>query len=105
MPPRACCRTPAEGSVFPSGTFVGDRPVTTGQDRHGIAHVPKAGLYRHVAALSEAGVLDVAAERRVRGAVERTFALHPGAGSNASEAVGDVAGYGAMAFSTVFIPT
>jgi len=37
--------------------------------------VPAGSLYRHVALLTKAGVLQVVAERRVRGAVERTYTL------------------------------
>jgi hypothetical protein len=41
--------------------------------------LPLAGLYRHVARLVDAGVLIVVAERRVRGALERTYVLRPAA--------------------------
>jgi hypothetical protein len=37
--------------------------------------VPPASLYRHVARLVDAGVLAVVAQRRVRGALERTYVL------------------------------
>jgi hypothetical protein len=37
--------------------------------------VPAASVYRHVARLTEADVLHVVAERRVRGVTERTYAL------------------------------
>lgn len=37
--------------------------------------VPKASVYRHVTLLADAGVLEVAAEQRVRGAVERRYRL------------------------------
>ena len=36
---------------------------------------PAASLYRHVARLVDAGVLAIVAERRVRGALERTYVL------------------------------
>ena len=51
--------------------FLGDRALTTSQ----LSDVPAASLYRHVARLVDAGVLAVAAERRVRGALERTYEL------------------------------
>lgn len=60
--------------------LAGNRELTTAQIAAEMPDVATATLYRHIAALSDAGVLDVVAERRVRGAVERTFALHPGAG-------------------------
>jgi hypothetical protein len=55
--------------------FVGDRALTTSQLRAELDDVPAASLYRHVARLVDAGVLSVVAERRVRGAVERTYVL------------------------------
>ncbi|MEU3991209.1 helix-turn-helix domain-containing protein [Streptomyces platensis] len=38
--------------------------------------IPKTTLYRHVGLLVEGGVLEVADERRVQGAVERHYQLH-----------------------------
>jgi Helix-turn-helix domain len=55
--------------------FLGDRALTTSDLRAELADVPAASLYRHVARLVDAGVLAVVAERRVRGAVERTYVL------------------------------
>ncbi len=55
--------------------FLGDRPLTTTQLAAELDDVPTGSLYRHVALLTKAGVLQVVAERRVRGAVERTYTL------------------------------
>ncbi len=55
--------------------FLGDRALTTTALRAELGDVPAASLYRHVARLVNAGVLAVVAERRVRGAVERTYVL------------------------------
>jgi DNA-binding transcriptional ArsR family regulator len=55
--------------------FLGDRALTTGQLAAELDDVPPGSLYRHVARLTEAGVLQVVAERRVRGAVERTYTM------------------------------
>ncbi len=55
--------------------FLGDRALTTAQLSEELSDVPAASLYRHVARLVDAGVLQVVAERRVRGAVERTYVL------------------------------
>ena len=55
--------------------FLGDRHLTTGQLRLEIDDVPAATLYRQVSTLARAGVLTVVDERRVRGTVERTYAL------------------------------
>jgi hypothetical protein len=55
--------------------FLGDRALTTSQLRSELPDVPPASLYRHVARLVDASVLSVVAERRVRGALERTYVL------------------------------
>ncbi len=55
--------------------FLGDRALTTSDLAAELPDVPAASLYRHVARLVNAGVLAVVAERRVRGAVERTYVL------------------------------
>src|SRR5262245_5093419 len=57
------------------GAFLGDRALTTSALAAELADVPAASLYRHVARLVDAGVLAVVAERRVRGALERTYVL------------------------------
>ncbi len=59
--------------------FMGDRHLTTSQLVAGLPDVPQASVYRHVARLATAGVLEVITECRVRGAVERTYALRPAA--------------------------
>jgi hypothetical protein len=61
--------------------FLGDRPLTTTQLSEQLSDVPAASLYRHVARLVDAGVLQVVSERKVRGAVERTYALRLPAGT------------------------
>lgn len=55
--------------------FLGDRALTTSDLAAELADIPPASLYRHVARLVDAGVLAVVAERRVRGALERTYVL------------------------------
>jgi Helix-turn-helix domain len=55
--------------------FLGDRALTTGQLAEELDDVPSGSLYRHVALLAKAGVLQVVAERRMRGAVERTYTV------------------------------
>jgi DNA-binding transcriptional ArsR family regulator len=51
------------------------RELTTGQLCELLPDVSKAMVYRHVEALAAGEVLEVARERRVRGAVERTYRL------------------------------
>ncbi len=55
--------------------FMGDRRLTTGQLAAALPDVPQASIYRHVARLATAGVLVAVDERRIRGAVERTYEL------------------------------
>jgi hypothetical protein len=55
--------------------FLGGRELTTNQLADELSDLPRGGLYRHVALLADGGVLRVVAERRARGAVERTYAL------------------------------
>ncbi len=56
-------------------SFLGDRALTTSQLRDELPEIPPASLYRHVNLLVRHGVLSVVAERRVRGATERTYVL------------------------------
>jgi DNA-binding transcriptional ArsR family regulator len=62
-------------------TFLGDRALTTADLQNELADVPPTSLYRHVARLADAGILAVVAERRVRGAVERTYVMRLSAAS------------------------
>jgi hypothetical protein len=55
--------------------FLGDRALTTAQLTAELGDVSAGSLYRHVALLTKAGVLQVVAERRVRAVVERTYML------------------------------
>lgn len=55
--------------------FLGDRTLTTAQVRELLTDVSTATLYRQVATLVDAGLLEVVEERRVRGATERTYRL------------------------------
>lgn len=55
--------------------FLGERHLTTTDLRGQLPDVPSATLYRQVGLLVDAGVLEVVAQRKVRGAVERTLRL------------------------------
>lgn len=61
--------------------FLGRDTMTTRELAERLADVPQATLYRHLGTLADGGVLRVVAERRVRGAVERVFALPEGSAS------------------------
>jgi hypothetical protein len=69
--------------------FLGDRTMTTSQLQAELPEVPPASLYRQVAKLVDAGVLAVVSERRVRGTLERTYALRT---SEATVKPADLAG-------------
>jgi hypothetical protein len=60
-------------------SFLGDRALTTTQLRGELPDVPAGSLYRQVARLVDGGVLAVVGERRVRGALERTYVLRASA--------------------------
>ncbi|WP_159616555.1 helix-turn-helix domain-containing protein [Arthrobacter zhaoguopingii] len=55
--------------------LLGDRALTTAQLGELLPDVPAATLYRQVSVLVEGQVLQVVTERKVRGAVERTYRL------------------------------
>src|SRR5436305_12078854 len=52
-------------------------PMTTAQLRDRIPDVAPATMYRQIAVLAEAGVLEVVSEKRVRGTVERSYRVRP----------------------------
>lgn len=64
------------------------RSLTTGQLAEHLPDVPTTTLYRHVGVLVKAEVLLVTDERRVRGAVERTYALNTGSADADNAAAG-----------------
>ena len=53
--------------------------LTTRQLAVLVPDIPQASLYRHLSTLLEAGVVEVAAERSVRGIIERSYSLVAGA--------------------------
>lgn len=54
-------------------TLVGAGELTTAQLRERLPDVSPASMYRHVATLAKAGILEVVQERPVRGTVERSY--------------------------------
>ncbi|MFG3601584.1 helix-turn-helix domain-containing protein [Micromonospora chersina] len=69
--------------------FLGGRTLTTADLRAELPDIAPATLYRQVATLSGHGVLRSVGERRVRGAVERSYQLDAAAASvDADEARG-----------------
>jgi DNA-binding transcriptional ArsR family regulator len=55
----------------------GGRTLTTSQLCDLLPDVSKATVYRHVGLLADGGLLEVAGEHRMRGAVERRYRLRP----------------------------
>ena len=58
-------------------TLAGGRTVTTAELCARLPDVSQATVYRQVATLADAGILEVAGEQRVRGFVERSYRLRP----------------------------
>ncbi|GAA2332235.1 helix-turn-helix domain-containing protein [Streptomyces kunmingensis] len=54
-------------------TLLGAGELTTAQLRDRLPDVPPASMYRHVATLAQAGIIEVVRERPVRGTVERSY--------------------------------
>lgn len=65
--------------------FLGDRALTTSELQAELPEIPHASLYRQVGVLVKNGVLQIASERRVRGAVERTYVLRSAASTITDE--------------------
>lgn len=55
--------------------FAGGRTLTTAQLAARLPDVSQATVYRHVATLADAGILEVEGEQRVRGFIERRYRL------------------------------
>lgn len=51
------------------------QPSTTQEIGGHLADIPKASLYRHLKKLTDCGIVRVVSENRVRGTVERVYAL------------------------------
>lgn len=64
-------------------------PLTTKALAMTVHDIPQASLYRHLRTLLDAGVIEVVAERPVRGVIERHYALVTGAAMLSGE---DLAG-------------
>lgn len=54
-------------------TLVGAGELTTAQLRERLPDIAAATMYRHVATLTKAGIIEVVQERPVRGTVERSY--------------------------------
>jgi DNA-binding transcriptional ArsR family regulator len=68
----------------------GGRTLTTSQLCDRIPGASKATVYRHVDLLTAGGILEIASEQRVRGAVERRYRLRQDRASISPETFGSV---------------
>ena len=72
-------QTPAEILLHPVRLRIvlafGAEQLTTAQLADRLPDIAHATLYRQIATLADAGMLEVVDERRIRGGVERTYAL------------------------------
>ncbi|MEF9974761.1 MAG: helix-turn-helix domain-containing protein [Clostridia bacterium] len=64
--------------------------ATTSEIGRDLSDIAPASLYRHVKMLEQAGILLVDAERRVRGAVEKTYRLNQELGAGAGDAASGI---------------
>ncbi|MGC5030373.1 helix-turn-helix domain-containing protein [Micromonospora sp. DT229] len=67
--------------------FLGGRTLTTADLRAELADVAPATLYRQVGTLAGHGVLRAVGERRIRGAIERSYQLDEAAAAVDAEAI------------------
>lgn len=68
---------------------IGGRRRTAGEIAAALPDIAQATLYRHLTLMVEAGLVDVAEERRVRGAVEKVYAAETGKAVLTAEDVAD----------------
>ncbi len=66
----------------------GGRPLTTAQLCARIPEASKATVYRHIGLLMSGGILEVAEERKVRGAIQRHYRLRQDRAVIGSDVVG-----------------
>lgn len=68
----------------------GGRSRTAGELCDRMPDVPRTSVYRHLGLLTEGGMLEIGDERRVRGAVERSYRLRPDRPTISSDASGEM---------------
>ena len=82
--------------------FARGRRLTPQQVAAVLPDVPQATLYRQIERLYQGGALAVASERRVRGAVERTYVLAEGGASLLPEELANASRDDHLAYFTAF---
>lgn len=81
------------------------RELTVGQLRERLPEVPQATLYRHLERLRQGEVVEVVAERPVRGAVERTLTVRAERASLGAADLTDVTPDEHRAYFATFVAT
>ncbi len=79
------------------------RQKTSRQLTEDLRDVPPATLYRHIRRLAEAGLIEVAEERQVRGTVEKVYTVDPHASILSAEEMGGVSKEEHLRYFTVFV--
>ncbi len=86
-------------------TLIGQRQLTPQQIGEALPDVAQATLYRHINKLVQGGVLVVVAERQVRGALEKVYALPDHAASLGPADLANASRDDHMHFFTTFVAT
>lgn len=86
-------------------SLVGDHPRTAAEMSELLSDVPQATLYRHLSKLVLAGILSVIDERRVRGAVEKTYTLFAQQATLTAEDLANATGDDHMRYFMTFVAT
>ena len=79
------------------------QPLTPGQIATDLTDVPLTSLYRHLNALTQAGMLMIVEERPVRGTVEKVYQLVEGAGRLSPEELNALTNEDHLRYFMVFI--
>lgn len=83
-------------------SVAGDEVTTTDIAKR-LPDVPQATLYRHIARLADAGMLEVSGERKARGAVERTYRVNTVVASIDSESAKEMSNDEHLEAFTTFV--
>ena len=81
------------------------RHMTSLQLAEALGDTPQATLYRHLNRLTQAGVLEVAAERRVRGTLEKIYTLGSKGGLVNAQEFTNLSGEDHLRYFTTFVAT
>ena len=82
--------------------LLGEGKLTTHQIHERLTDVPIATLYRHVSHLVKHELIEVAEERQIRGASEKTYRLAPGFSNPSSEELNSLSNEELLTAFTVF---